>query len=75
MTKQATLPEFLTQEQIDQAFEIYRKHKNSGHAVSLIETNVIKPNITEINRKLGQENDPTYLSYACTYVFGQLDQN
>jgi hypothetical protein len=29
---------------------------------------VIEPNMADINRKLGQENDPRYLTYAVLYV-------
>ena len=37
-----------------------------------IEEQVIKTDMAEINRKLGQENDATYLAYAVTYVVGEL---
>ena len=72
MTKQVSLLDFLTEAQIEKARDIYCKHKDSGHVASLIETNVIQPNMAEINRKLGQENDARYLAYCCEYVFGQM---
>lgn len=56
-----TLPDFLTNEQIEIAV-------NCKSAKEITEK-VITPNIDEINKKLGQENDPMYLAYACEYVF------
>lgn len=32
---------------------------------------VIQPNIERINKAIGQENDPMYLSYMCEYVVSQ----
>lgn len=68
--RQITLKDFLTSEQIDAAFRIYRDHPEHEVAKRICEE-VIRPNLTAINRKLGQENDPMFLAYACVYVFGQ----
>lgn len=35
-----------------------------------IHDEVIKPNISTINKLLGQENDPMYLAYAVEYALG-----
>ena len=68
-----TLADFLTDKQVRQAYEIYKKHqKNPGSASDAIRKEVIEPNMKAINRKLGQENDSYYLSYACEYVFSQM---
>lgn len=37
-----------------------------------IEEKVIKPNMEEINRKSGQENDSRYMSYAMEFAISQL---
>jgi hypothetical protein len=64
-----TLPDFLTDEQIDEAVQLYEKH---GHrAVEKIRARVIEPNMTTINAKIGQENDSGYLAYAVVYVLDQ----
>ncbi len=67
--KTVTLPQFLTEEQIDQAIRLYRFHGDD--AVEPIRTIVIEPNMAEINAKLGQENDARYLAYATVYVLSQ----
>jgi hypothetical protein len=59
--KQATLPDFLTDAQIELCAELYPNRE-------AIRDRVILPNMAEINRKLGQENDANYLSYAVMYV-------
>ncbi len=63
-----TLPDFLTEAQIKKATELYPNREE-------IREQVIKPNMTEINRKLGQENDPDYLAYAVVYVIMRASEN
>lgn len=69
--KHTTLPDFLTEEQIKAAQDLYKKAEPGTFARQCAEQ-IIKPNMAEINRKLGQENDPRYLAYACEYVFNQM---
>jgi hypothetical protein len=66
-----TLPDFLTEEQITAAQELY-KTAEPGTFARLCAQQVIRPNMAEINRKLGQENDANYLAYACEYVFSNM---
>jgi len=75
MSKQRTitLPDFLTEDQIRTASLIYDLHKRSGRVAGEIAKRVIEPNLAEINRKLGQENDAHYLAYCCEYVFSKLE--
>ena len=68
--KTMTLPDFLTAAQIEHAQRIYRKLNMD--AVKVIREEVIEPNMAEINRKLGQENDASYLAYAVVYVLSQV---
>ena len=65
MNAQFTLPDFLTEEQIAQCAKLYPDQK-------AIVKEVIEPNMVEINRKLGQENDARYLGYVVIYVLGNL---
>ena len=60
MRKYVTLPDFLTEEQIQRVVELKTADK--------IMKEVILPNMDEINRKLGQTNDAKYLAYLCEYV-------
>ena len=67
--KTMTLPQFLTDGQIAQAAKLYEA--GGMDAVAKIQTQVIDPNMTAINAKLGQENDARYLAYAVVYVLSQ----
>lgn len=70
-----TLPDFLTEEQIKQAVEIYTRALTSGEMCApIICREVIEPNMEEINRKLGQENDAMYLAYMCEYALVRSHQ-
>jgi hypothetical protein len=68
--KTATLPQFLTDEQIAEAMQLYQTYGFSA-AVEKIRSRVIEPNMETINAKLGQENDSRYLAYAVVYVLDQ----
>ena len=57
------ISDFLTKDQIKQALKL--------RTAKSIRDEVIIPNIEEINKKLGQENDPMYLAYACEYLFSK----
>lgn len=70
MTKTVTLPEFLTEAQIAQADRMFEA---LGHrAVDQIQWRVIEPNLSAINAKLGQDNDPRYLAYAVVHALSQV---
>lgn len=66
--KNMTLPEFLTEAQIEAALKLYKETPTEKLNKALREQ-ILEPNMEEINRKLGQENDPAYLAYAIEYVF------
>lgn len=58
--RRVQLSDFLTATQITAASKLSTAKR--------ICEQVIVPNLAEINRKLGQENDPMYLAYMCEYV-------
>lgn len=66
------LREILSEEEIRAAFRIY-KSDPSGMGARKIAKEIIEPKIEEINARLGQDNDPLYLAYACEYAFTQTD--
>lgn len=72
--KHMNLTDFLTEAQIQEAWELYRKAEPGTFATKCAEK-IIQPNMAEINKKLGQDNDARYLAYACEYVFGQMPKN
>ena len=71
--KTMTLPEFLTEAQIADALTLFKNHGGID-AKGKIQKQVIEPNMAAINKKLGQENDPSYLAYAVVHVFSQADE-
>jgi hypothetical protein len=66
--RQVTLMDFLTGDQITQALDIWRKNTSPAQEIA---DKVISPNISQINAKLGQENDPKFLAYMCEAVFNE----
>ena len=60
--KTAKLTDFLTEDQIVEVAALWRTSPMPAKSIC---EKVILPNIAEINRRLGQENDPMYLAYAC----------
>jgi hypothetical protein len=66
MSKSVKLTDFLTAAQIKAAEKLWKDpyafHKN-------VVEQILVPNMAEINRKLGQENDAGYLAYAIEYIF------
>lgn len=66
--RNVTLADFLTGTQIALALDIWRRNLTPAQEIA---DEVIKPNIGAINVKLGQENDPKFLAYACEHVFNE----
>ena len=62
--KTMRITDFLTGNQVALCIKL-------GTAKKICE-DIIKPNIEEINKKLGQENDPMYLAYAIEYAISKL---
>lgn len=66
--------DFLTQEQAKAAIVLWAKHggrKGNGTFVNALVSEIIEPNLAEINRKLGQENNARFLAYAVEHVLIQ----
>jgi hypothetical protein len=59
--KMIRLGDMLTDEQIQRCCALYPSRKR-------IRDEIVQPNMTEINRRLGQENDADYLSIAIVYM-------
>lgn len=51
--------------------EMLAQIKVIGPDAARIAAEVMEPNMAEVNRKLGQENDAHYLAYAVVYAMGQ----
>jgi hypothetical protein len=70
MAKTISAHDFLTDTQIGEAMALWKKHRATPRAFNTaVVAKVILPNMDEINRKLGQENDARYLAYALEYIF------
>lgn len=66
-TKMVKIGDFVTDAMMEQIRVI-------GADVQRLEREVIRPNMAEINRKLGQENDPTFLAYAIVWAIGEASK-
>jgi hypothetical protein len=71
--KTITLPQFLTKAQITKAAALYAAH-GMWDSVAQIQAQVIEPNLSEIDAKLGQANDARYLAYTVVYALSQTDE-
>ncbi|SRR5579875_277485 len=63
--KYVTVSDFLTEGQMRQVYSLYTRLKSQGKSylfVSRLAEEVIQPNLSEINRKLGQDNSPHYVA-------------
>lgn len=67
MPKMVKLTDFLTEAQLQRAIDLYAMC-GAGTFARLYAEEVIEPNIVEINRKLGQENDARFLAYMVESV-------
>lgn len=70
MTKTVTIETILTKAELNKAIKLYRslseteRHKFAERCA----TEIIRPVIDRINKKLKQENDPRYLAYCIEYA-------
>ena len=69
--KTMTLGQFLTRDEIDQCWKLWRTLEGTGRFASTVAKDIIEPNLARINAALGQENDARYLAYGVEYVFMQ----
>lgn len=58
-----TLPDFLTEAQLNRAQQC--------KSAKEVKEKVIEPAIEEIDRRLGQQNDPMCLAYMVEHIFRQ----
>lgn len=65
--RQVAIGDFLTEADMRKAERLYPNAK-------AICREVIEPKMDEINRKLGQENDPMYLAYAVVYAIDTVSR-
>jgi hypothetical protein len=72
-----TLPDILTEEQITKLITIWNEPNTTAEEIC---TKIIKPNLGQINKKLGiltdgrmLEADPKYLAYCCEHILSQAD--
>jgi hypothetical protein len=72
MAKMVAVTDFLTRAQIAKARKIIA-HNNPPHAELLKQ--IVLPNMAQIDRKLGQENDPDYIAYAIEYAVSAIVPN
>lgn len=76
MVKTATIDQFLTVAQINEAIDIWKEHRNERQTFhELILEKVVRPNMAQINKRLGQENDPDYIAYMLEFAFIAVERD
>lgn len=71
-SEMVSLDQFLSIQQITLAHDIWKTDRANFH--ERVYKEIIGPNMAEINAKLGQANDPHYLTYAAEFVFTEMDK-
>jgi len=74
MKNHVTLPQFLTEAEIEQALVLWRELRGTGRFAAEVERQIVAPNLARIDRALGQANNARYLAYLIEYVFTEADQ-
>ncbi len=70
MTQMVSLSDFLTDSQIAAAVKIAQDYAaDPTKMVNKLEKDIMIPNIEQIDRKLGQKNNPRFMAYMAAYVF------
>lgn len=69
-----SLTDFLTEEEMSRIRLMWiNKASQRDFHVQVLGT-IIKPNMERINKAIGQENDPGYLTYMIEYIFMETDR-
>ena len=55
------ISDFLTKTQVNQAIKIGANHKR-------LLNEIVLPNVAQINKRLGQENNPGFIAYVLEYA-------
>ncbi len=69
--KTATIEDILDDQQIRRAIVMFDELGGHHQVVNRYVSELIEPNLAEINKRLGQENDARYLAYAVYWAVSQ----
>lgn len=69
MTKQFSIGELFTRDEVKKAAELYSDGK--GQFAERAEKQIVKPAMVRINKVTGQENHPRYMAYALEHACAQ----
>ena len=72
MTKQVVITDFLTEDEIALALQLFNDPNRTKPYSEVVCEQITRPNLSRINRALGQDNDPKYLAYMVEYVMTQV---
>ena len=62
------MDQIFTPDQLQRIGDLYQEED----AVRKIHAEVVLPNMDQINRKTGQENDPMFIAYVCVYAVSEF---
>ncbi len=66
-TKMVRIGDFVTDSMMQQIRAI-------GPDARRLEAEVVRPNMAEIDRKLGQKNDPTFIAYMLVFAINEASK-
>lgn len=72
--KTVSVGDFLTEDQAKRAVVLWALHGSGKAFVDAMVGEIIEPNLAEINKKLGQENNARFLAYAVEHVLLQASE-
>jgi hypothetical protein len=72
--KSVAVGDFLTDDQGQHIIRLWRELGSSPAFITRAVEEVIRPNIEEINTKLGQLNDERFIAYALEFALIQADR-
>jgi hypothetical protein len=68
--KEVKIGDFLEESECKELVEIYKKSKAKDKDFVQECVEFLTPKMTKINEKIGQENDPLYMSYVFQWFLG-----
>lgn len=71
---EVAIGEFLTPEQGKQVARLWAQHGDSREFVTAVTVKVIRPNLPEINRKLGKDSDPRAIAAVIQHALAHTGE-
>jgi hypothetical protein len=74
MEARVSLRDMYDDQQLRKLVNVYKKHSGSSSLHKQLVT-AISPMMPDVNRRLGQENDPGYIAYMTEYMLDKTSSS